>query len=65
MEQLEKKKELIEWLRALENDVILDKIDELKKKATYDFKNNYENGLKLEEFRTEIKKRIKNYSSDK
>lgn len=65
MEPLEKKKELIEWLAALENEVILDKIDELKKKATYDFENNYENGLKLGEFRIEIKKRIKNYSSDK
>ncbi|MBJ7880310.1 hypothetical protein [Gelidibacter salicanalis] len=60
-----KKKELIEWLMGLENDVILDKIDELKKQNTYDFGNNFQTGLKLEEFRSEIKKRIQNYSSNK
>lgn len=65
MTQLTKKKELIEWLMALENDVILDKISELKKKETYDFENKYKKGLKLEEFRSEIKKRIKDYFSDK
>ena len=30
MEQLAKKKEIIEWLMALENDVVLDKISILK-----------------------------------
>lgn len=65
MTRLAKKKELLEWLMALENDTILDKISELKKSTTYDFESNYENGLKLEEFRTEIKKRIKNYNSEK
>ena len=65
MTRLAKKKDLVDWLMALENDMILDKISELKTKATYDFENNYQNGLKLEEFRSEIKKRIKNYDSDK
>lgn len=64
MTRLKKKNELIEWLMALENDVTIDKIDEIKKEATYNFENNFEKGLKLEAFRTEIKKRINNYNPD-
>ncbi|MGV8813946.1 MAG: hypothetical protein ACOH2D_07525 [Gelidibacter sp.] len=61
MERLEKKKALVEWLMALENDVILNKIRELKDKESSDFQDNFENGLTLEEFRIEIKKRIGTY----
>ena len=61
MERLEKKKALVEWLMALENDVILNKISELKDKESSDFQDNFENGLTLEEFRIEIKKRIETY----
>lgn len=61
MEQLAKKKELIEWLMALENEEILDEICELKKKTTSDFENASENLLTLEEYRTETKKQIETF----
>lgn len=65
MEQLAKKKELIEWLLNLEDDVILNKINELKQKTKLDFEKEFNNGLTMEEFRTEIKNRINTYSLKK
>lgn len=65
MATLEKKKELADWLMALENDDILNKIADLKKKSTLDLENKFKNGLEIEDFRSEIKERIKNYSSRK
>lgn len=61
MEQLAKKKELIEWLLNLEDDVILNKINELKEKTKLDFDKEFKNGLTMEEFRSEIKARIIKY----
>ena len=58
MEQLANNKELVVSLMTLENDSILDKIGEFKDKASSGFSDNFMNGLTLEEFRTEIRKRI-------
>ncbi|RXJ52873.1 hypothetical protein [Gelidibacter gilvus] len=65
MATLEKKKELADWLMALENEDILNKIVDLKNKSTLDLENKFKNGLEIENFRSEIKERIKNYSSRK
>ena len=63
MEQLAKKKELIEWLLDLDDDIILNKISKLKDESVFDFETEFQQGLSMEEFRTAIKHRIKSYAS--
>lgn len=65
MEHLATKKELVEWLINLEDDDILNKISELKNTTKPEFKSQFENGLTIEEFRREIRKRLKSYSLKK
>jgi hypothetical protein len=61
MEMLTKKKELIDWISSIDNPLILNDIYNLKKEITFDFDKEFAKGLTLEEFRTEMKKRIRNY----
>ncbi len=61
MEQLAKKKELIEWLLDLDDDTILNKISKLKDESVFDFETEFQNGLSMEEFRRDIKVTLKSY----
>jgi hypothetical protein len=61
MELLTQKKELIDWISTLDNPVIINTIYNIKKESKLNFEERCANALTLEEFRTEIKKRIRNY----
>ena len=61
MEMQTQKKELIDWISQLDNPVLLSNLYNIKKEANLSFEERFAKGLNVEEFRTEIKKRIRNY----
>ena len=63
METLTKKKEIIDWISTLDNPVIINNIYNLKNNSNLSFDERFTKGLTVEEFRLEIKKRIRNYPS--
>jgi hypothetical protein len=59
---LEQKKEIIDWILSLENKEILDDIYTFKKQTTtFNFDEEFAKGLTIEEFKAEMKKRIRSY----
>ena len=58
---LTQKKEIIDWISSLDNPLILNNIYNLKKESKLSFEERCSKALTLEEFRAEIKKRIRNY----
>jgi hypothetical protein len=61
MEMLTRKKELIDWISSLDNPIILNNIYKIKKESNLSFEERCSNALTVEEFRAEMKKRIRNY----
>jgi|JI61114DRNA_FD_contig_71_41341_length_1310_multi_3_in_0_out_0_3 hypothetical protein len=62
MEVLEQKKEIVDWILTLENKDILDDIYKFKRQNTsFNFDEEFAKGLTVEEFRAEMKRRIRNY----
>ncbi len=61
MEMLTQKKEIIDWISSLDNPLILNNIYNIKKESTFDFDKEFAKGLTVEEFRAEMKRRIRNY----
>ena len=61
MEMLTQKKEIIDWISSLDNPLILNNIYNLRKESKLSFEERCAKALTLEEFRAEIKKRIRNY----
>jgi hypothetical protein len=55
------KKELIDWIATLDNPMILKSLKKIKNDSTFDFDREFSKGLTVEEFRAEMKKRIRNY----
>jgi len=53
MEVLEQKKEIVDWTNTIDN--------RLDKKEKLSFRERFEKGLSIEEFRAEMKRRIANY----
>lgn len=59
---LEQKKEIIDWILSLENKEILNDIYTFKKQTTtFNFDEEFAKGLTIEEFKAEMKKRIRSY----
>jgi hypothetical protein len=61
MEVLEQKKELVDWILTLENPAVLNIIYNIKKEESFNFDEEFAKGLTVEEFRAEMKRRIRNY----
>tara|TARA_R100001369_G_scaffold64543_1_gene91748 strand:+ start:1416 stop:1616 length:201 start_codon:yes stop_codon:yes gene_type:complete len=57
-----KKSELLDWLKDLEDENILNEIKAIKdRNEEFDFDKEWENGLTGEEFKAEMRKRINEY----
>jgi hypothetical protein len=65
MEVLEQKKELVDWISGLDNPAVLDAVYSIKENSTLSFKERFAKGLTVDEFKTEMKKRIQNYPNKK
>lgn len=61
MEILTQKKELIDWISTLDNPLILNSLSNIKKESSFDFDKEFAKGLTVEEFRAEMKRRIRNH----
>ncbi len=62
MEIATQKKEIIDWILAVEDQAVLNEIENFKKQMNFDFDEEFKNGLTVEQFRTAIKERIKSYN---
>lgn len=63
MDVLKQKQELVDWILSLENKNILNDIYKIKmQSAAFNFDEEFKKGLTVEEFRTEMKTQLKNYS---
>ena len=61
MTAIQKKEELIQWIENLNNPYIIESLFYFKNKSTMSFNDKVKSALTLEEFKTEILKRVKNY----
>jgi len=62
MEITAQKKEIIDWILALENKDIINDVYQLKKEKTaFNFDEAFANGYTIEAFRNEMKNRINKY----
>ena len=61
MEIATQKKEIIDWILAIEDQAVLNEIEMLKTQSSFDFDEEFKKGLSVEEFRKAIKERIKAY----
>ena len=58
---LTQKQELIDWIASIENTDVIYELLNLKRQATFDFDQEFKKGITVEQFRTAIKERIRNY----
>ena len=55
------KQELIDWISSLEDKETLLILQGIKYQATFNFDEEFKKGIPLEEFKTEMLKRVRNY----
>ena len=53
------KNEIIKWVNSLENPVIIDEINKIRKKSTFDFEKEWEEGITISEARKKTSEFIK------
>jgi len=58
METLTHKKELIDWIASIEDEAILNEIEIIKRKATFNFDEEFKKGISGEELKRRISKHI-------
>jgi len=61
MEIATQKKEIIDWILSIEDQAVLNEIEMLKTQSSFDFDEEFNKGLSVEQFRKAIKERIKSY----
>lgn len=61
MKVLDQKRELIDWILALDDATMINSLYNLKKKSTLTFEERFAKGITADTFKTEIKKRIQNF----
>ena len=59
MEIATQKKEIIDWILAIEDQAVLNEIEVLKKQNSFDFDEEFKKGLTVEEFRKRTTEFIK------
>jgi hypothetical protein len=59
MELATQKKEIIDWILAIEDQAVLNEIEVLKKQSTFNFDEEFEKGITVEEFRKRTTEFIK------
>ena len=65
MEAIQQKKELINWIEKLENSSLLESLYQFKKKTDESFEERVNKALTIEDFKTEMIKRIQEYPKRK
>ena len=55
------KQELIDWISTIENQETLMILQGIKHEATFNFDEAIKNSMSIEDFRTEMLKRVRNY----
>ena len=55
------KQELIDWISSLEDTETLLILQGIKYQTTFNFDEEFKKGIPLEEFKTEMLKRVRNY----
>ena len=63
METATSKKELIDWILQLEDQETLTKLAAIKRKATFNFDEEFKKGITLEEAKKRSIEKIRNYWS--
>ncbi len=58
---ISQKQELIDWIANIEDVSVIENLTEMKRRTTFNFEEEFKKGLTVEEFRTAIKERIRNY----
>lgn len=61
METTTSKQELIDWISKLEDIEILSELAVIKRKATFNFDEEFKKGIPLEEFRERMLERVRLY----
>lgn len=61
MTAIQQKEELIQWIESLNNPKIIESLFYYKEKSSLDFNERIKSAFTLDEFKTEITNRIKNY----
>lgn len=59
METLTQKKELIDWIKSIEDEAVLNKLAEIKRETTFDFDKEFKRGISGEEFKKRTSEYIK------
>jgi len=65
METTLRKKELVEWLKAVEDEDILLKVHKIKSYSEFEFDKAMKDGLTVEEFKCAMKKEIRAFERRK
>ncbi len=55
------KQELIDWIFNLEDKATLMVLEGIKRKATFNFDEEFDNGIPAEEFKEKMLERVRNY----
>ena len=55
------KQELIDWISTIENPETLMILKGIKHQATFNFEEEWKKGISSEEFRRQMKERVRNY----
>ena len=58
---LTSKQELIDWISTIEDPETLMILKGIKHEATFNFEEEWKKGISLEDFRTEMLRRVRNY----
>lgn len=53
------KNEIIKWINSLENPEIIEEINKIRKRKSFDFEKEWERGIPIEELRKRTKDFIK------
>ena len=61
METLTLQQELIDWIHTISDKKTLLELSEIKRRATFNFDEEFEKGIPLEEARTELLRRVRAY----
>ncbi|MEM6516798.1 MAG: hypothetical protein AAF688_11495 [Bacteroidota bacterium] len=65
METTTKKEELVEWLKNVDDEWTLLRVQAIKAHTEFDFDTAFKEGMTTEEFRAEMHKRIDNFEKRK
>lgn len=61
METLTLQQELIDWIKSIDNKQTLLELSEIKRRSLFNFREEFNKGIPLEEAKIELLKRVRAY----